>query len=144
VERAGVHWVVVRLVHESRLRHGRRRSCLLRLVFLATVFFQAEDGIRDATVTGVQTCALPIYASNGGQHFVAADAFAVHVAETEQIGRASCRERVEGPVVAAYLQTTRSAGTTPGRGNEWSAPVSDCVQIATGRERTSRDREAGD
>src|SRR5207245_8200667 len=26
-------------------------------------FFQAEDGIRDATVTGVQTCALPIYLS---------------------------------------------------------------------------------
>src|SRR5436305_9097313 len=24
-------------------------------------FFQAEDGIRDADVTGVQTCALPIY-----------------------------------------------------------------------------------
>src|SRR5271157_6103063 len=27
-------------------------------------FFQAEDGIRDADVTGVQTCALPIYAGN--------------------------------------------------------------------------------
>src|SRR5690606_40717412 len=26
-------------------------------------FFQAEDGIRDFHVTGVQTCALPIYAS---------------------------------------------------------------------------------
>src|SRR2546430_5080866 len=26
-------------------------------------FFQAEDGIRDLTVTGVQTCALPICAS---------------------------------------------------------------------------------
>src|SRR6266542_6196806 len=26
-------------------------------------FFQAEDGIRDATVTGVQTCALPISGS---------------------------------------------------------------------------------
>src|SRR2546430_7962088 len=25
-----------------------------------TIFFQAEDGIRDLTVTGVQTCALPI------------------------------------------------------------------------------------
>src|SRR5207248_3712215 len=25
-------------------------------------FFQAEDGIRDRTVTGVQTCALPICA----------------------------------------------------------------------------------
>src|SRR5207245_4683916 len=28
-------------------------------------FFQAEDGIRDATVTGVQTCALPIFAAAG-------------------------------------------------------------------------------
>src|SRR2546430_11398766 len=27
------------------------------------VFFQAEDGIRDLTVTGVQTCALPILES---------------------------------------------------------------------------------
>src|SRR2546430_5682133 len=26
----------------------------------AFFFFQAEDGIRDLTVTGVQTCALPI------------------------------------------------------------------------------------
>src|SRR2546430_7743234 len=26
----------------------------------ASLFFQAEDGIRDLTVTGVQTCALPI------------------------------------------------------------------------------------
>src|SRR2546430_4962336 len=29
-------------------------------------FFQAEDGIRDLTVTGVQTCALPISARDGG------------------------------------------------------------------------------
>src|SRR5256885_2759557 len=27
-------------------------------------FFQAEDGIRDYKVTGVQTCALPICSSN--------------------------------------------------------------------------------
>src|SRR6266853_5579906 len=27
-------------------------------------FFQAEDGIRDLTVTGVQTCALPIFADS--------------------------------------------------------------------------------
>src|SRR5689334_24853509 len=27
----------------------------------AIFFFQPEDGIRDETVTGVQTCALPIY-----------------------------------------------------------------------------------
>src|SRR2546430_10755597 len=29
-------------------------------VLLDYFFFQAEDGIRDLTVTGVQTCALPI------------------------------------------------------------------------------------
>src|SRR5690349_23389584 len=29
-------------------------------------FFQAEDGIRDLYVTGVQTCALPILAAVGG------------------------------------------------------------------------------
>src|SRR2546430_12074089 len=28
-------------------------------------FFQAEDGIRDLTVTGVQTCALPISLRSG-------------------------------------------------------------------------------
>src|SRR2546430_10749894 len=36
------------------------RRSLRRVVF----FFQAEDGIRDLTVTGVQTCALPISASS--------------------------------------------------------------------------------
>src|SRR5438270_6225492 len=30
------------------------------LYFVFFFFFQAEDGIRDLTVTGVQTCALPI------------------------------------------------------------------------------------
>src|SRR2546429_2944926 len=30
-------------------------------VFMYFFFFQAEDGIRDVAVTGVQTCALPIY-----------------------------------------------------------------------------------
>src|SRR5260370_11492357 len=40
------------------LHSGTRRS-----VGLATFcfFFQAEDGIRDSSVTGVQTCALPIF-----------------------------------------------------------------------------------
>src|SRR5690606_41091122 len=39
-------------------------ACMLirRFVFeLVGFFFQAEDGIRDFHVTGVQTCALPIY-----------------------------------------------------------------------------------
>ena len=29
-------------------------------VYFCFFFFQAEDGIRDIGVTGVQTCALPI------------------------------------------------------------------------------------
>src|SRR2546430_4092200 len=32
------------------------------LIGCIVFFFQAEDGIRDLTVTGVQTCALPISA----------------------------------------------------------------------------------
>src|SRR2546429_7046839 len=36
---------------------GLHSSCI---VFF---FFQAEDGIRDVAVTGVQTCALPIFAA---------------------------------------------------------------------------------
>src|SRR2546430_16043675 len=36
----------------------------MRVLFF---FFQAEDGIRDLTVTGVQTCALPILARELGQ-----------------------------------------------------------------------------
>src|SRR2546430_2742529 len=35
----------------------RSYECFLVVFFF---FFQAEDGIRDLTVTGVQTCALPI------------------------------------------------------------------------------------
>src|SRR5205809_4693487 len=34
------------------------RAC--RVICLWLFFFQAEDGIRDVAVTGVQTCALPI------------------------------------------------------------------------------------
>src|SRR2546430_12810249 len=38
----------------------RRDFCTGQICMLF-FFFQAEDGIRDLTVTGVQTCALPIY-----------------------------------------------------------------------------------
>ena len=42
-------WVMMRWV-------SRLSVCRVILLF----FFQAEDGIRDIGVTGVQTCALPI------------------------------------------------------------------------------------
>src|SRR2546422_2338188 len=40
--------------------------CVCCCVFF---FFQAEDGIRDVAVTGVQTCALPIYTDRFGVVF---------------------------------------------------------------------------
>src|SRR2546430_13039039 len=42
----------------ARRMHVERMISRSRVAFV--FFFQAEDGIRDLTVTGVQTCALPI------------------------------------------------------------------------------------
>src|SRR5690606_40994452 len=41
--------------HLARIVYSHKPSCM------SAFFFQAEDGIRDFHVTGVQTCALPIY-----------------------------------------------------------------------------------
>src|SRR5699024_11661668 len=43
-------FVLLRCIHSS----------IFRFVSVGVFFFQAEDGIRDRNVTGVQTCALPI------------------------------------------------------------------------------------
>src|SRR5207253_6445585 len=44
-------------------------SCYLDGYVLFFFFFQAEDGIRDGHVTGVQTCALPISTRAGPVSF---------------------------------------------------------------------------
>src|SRR5437868_13472717 len=86
-------------------------------------FFQAEDGIRDRNVTGVQTCALPISLA-AHVAFVSMIAVLGWRALTEpadvsdkaerlfvngsvEIGRASCRERVEVLEVAGVLKRKR-------------------------------------
>src|SRR5256885_2841852 len=51
--------VDVRLILSDRIRAFASGACG-RLLVLYVFFFQAEDGIRDYKVTGVQTCALPI------------------------------------------------------------------------------------
>src|SRR5687768_18105008 len=100
---------------------GVGTSGLLQLSFF---FFQAEDGIRDVAVTGVQTCALPISppfaqptlpSTPRARNKVAACAHprvcphrcftpastqsqkphrSIPCREEMEIGRASCRERV--------------------------------------------------
>src|SRR5439155_25340563 len=57
-------------------------------------FFQAEDGIRDGHVTGVQTCALPIWRSPTPSRWDSTCRCARAATTAAQIGRASCRERV--------------------------------------------------
>src|SRR5207253_4381250 len=65
-------------------------------------FFQAEDGIRDGHVTGVQTCALPISRRCRARPTRRPSKCRSWVQRTKdarqvrrEIGRASCRERVE-------------------------------------------------
>src|SRR5690349_24852360 len=78
---------------------------------LRCFFFQAEAGIRDLYVTGVQTCALPIFAflekGAKGRDLVSqvllADTFELALNDKE-IGRASCRERVWRRVVRGCLE----------------------------------------
>src|SRR3712207_9421841 len=97
-------------------------------------FFQAEDGIRDIGVTGVQTCALPIYREDGRRRArqgqpallgldqpagqgqadavpvpavgLAGEQHALRVLDAGalEIGRASWRERVSVSVGAASLK----------------------------------------
>src|SRR2546430_8716526 len=47
------------IVYEVTTRSSSMPVTISTSIFLF-FFFQAEDGIRDLTVTGVQTCALPI------------------------------------------------------------------------------------
>src|ERR1035437_10401581 len=44
---------------------------IMLLLCLFCFFFQAEDGIRDIGVTGVQTCALPIWADDPATDVIA-------------------------------------------------------------------------
>src|SRR5262249_58059204 len=93
-------------------------------------FFQAEAGIRDGSVTGVQTCALPISARlrqraaisrhgrrragpprrrrrarpGGPSPVVPAPVPPALPARRTEIGRASCRERGESSVVAVSVK----------------------------------------
>src|SRR6266581_5786025 len=46
---------------DNKYHWGRSAIQVAFTTFVLFFFFQAEDGIRDGRVTGVQTCALPIF-----------------------------------------------------------------------------------
>src|SRR2546429_726260 len=109
---------------------------------LLVFFFQAEDGIRDVAVTGVQTCALPISdvdiasartipvmamstSASVSPRSIAFWRTSAAVASSltrrarrkpgapsGEIGRASCRERVEISVVAGSLKKKKRVECT--------------------------------
>src|SRR5206468_9989083 len=102
--------------------------------FLLCFFFQAEDGIRDLIVTGVQTCARPFLAEIPEDVLLVMDEAYIDYLEGAvdllpliradskanlllmrtfskifglaglQIGRASCRERVSGAEVGGGVK----------------------------------------
>src|SRR4051794_41819113 len=103
-------------------------------MWLGVFFFQAEDGIRDGRVTGVQTCALPISslathsalccaraAESQNRSSVAISASPSRLTRPAQclskleIGRASRRERVRLPGVAGWLQGRGAGGRAAAR-----------------------------
>src|SRR5436190_24194247 len=103
------------------------------MILIGFFFFQAEDGIRDHCVTGVQTCALPISEESrfariedrAGEILDSREARLLGHGDLEparseperqqllQIGRASCRERGErsgGP--EALITDTKSSASS--------------------------------
>src|SRR5688500_20319597 len=106
------------------------------ILLLSFFFFQAEDGIRDYKVTGVQTCALPILEtiqifSAGITSMCGLESFANRAPDlmllrsvrrvrdwrswlVGQIGRASCREREERGGQVVSTQRTATVGKERG------------------------------
>src|SRR5437762_6444928 len=64
--------------------------------FFFFFFFQAEDGIRDTSVTGVQTCALPISLVGGAEQVVPVVLAAAHQRQLLGAGVLRSEERRVG------------------------------------------------
>src|SRR5689334_23409724 len=99
-------------------------------------FFQAEDGIRDGTVTGVQTCALPIYQ--------AADELSLdHVFRASTpakgggaVGAFSLDQFFAGEMPDAETSANSSEGSGPGRSEERRVGKERRGRRALGQEKT--------
>src|SRR2546426_11890081 len=76
----------------------------------AFFFFQAEDGIRDYKVTGVQTCALPISGRRGR---------ASRVPPVRRDARAASRSASRAPRARGHRGATSRLPTDPPRPRSW-------------------------
>src|SRR5207245_5051508 len=106
-------------------------------------FFQAEDGIRGATVTGVQTCALPIYLSSGRSAGPKANAPFSAVLLNDRsgshsrkskgsTGKAPAGSRSGGTLVSLPTTSSRSEERRVGKGGRWRGATGG-AETRTGR-----------
>src|ERR1019366_20611 len=66
-------------------------------------FFQAEDGIRDWSVTGVQTCALPISGINASAMTISDKGRRTAPARASHSGRPKSTRDLRGPFRSAHV-----------------------------------------
>src|SRR5215216_5695460 len=75
---------------------------------MTTFFFQAEDGIRDDLVTGVQTCALPISSDCSRPWMALNELFGAHLTTPWTATNARYRQNV-----IIFVRTLRELGARP-------------------------------
>src|SRR5687767_15299501 len=104
-----------------------RRTLSVNLALLHSFFFQAEDGIRDKLVTGVQTCALPICRRHALDHFDLAEVHRRNLQQADRSGLTAVeRQAVRQDLRVASAQPldahVRRARSEERRvGKEWRA-----------------------
>src|SRR5207248_5747998 len=91
-------------------------------------FFQAEDGIRDRTVTGVQTCALPIWDAG---------------APPEEVRRKSRKQDSESDGAVLRRRGDRTDHDQPAGGNEDDGRHRMAEDGPSEREERSEERRVG-
>src|SRR5690606_40555618 len=102
-------------------------------MFLFFFFFQAEDGIRDFHVTGVQTCALPIYDLPGAvPEEVKEERWHRFMAAQQEISRDLLREK-KGRTIDVLIDEVDEEGAI-GR-SPWDAPEIDGSVFLNGETR---------
>src|SRR2546425_2003912 len=88
----------------------------MHVIIFVFFFFQAEDGIRDKLVTGVQTCALPISFSGNSRNFRKLS----ELPEKEPI-----REATQAPSLTSMQESSamRSYGHSRHARGAWAGPM---------------------
>src|SRR2546429_6548087 len=90
-------------------------------------FFQAEDGIRDVAVTGVQTCALPILKLHHSMAPIKVAVLPLAKNKPEIVGMAKALKRSLQPVLRAVYDDTGGIGKLYARQDEIGTPF--CITV---------------